>query len=82
MMPKRIAELWAWVAIEKDGSEGVLGAEMTIEGQRMFVPLVGADRARIESYRAYAEAIGAKSKKRIKLVRFGAATIREVIEPL
>jgi hypothetical protein len=83
MMPQRIMELWAWVSVDpKDGSEGVIGASMKIEGVEMFVPLVGADRARIESYRVYAEAIGAKSKKRIRLIRYSNRTVRETLEPM
>ena len=44
MMSKIINELWAWVAIETDGSEGVVGATMSVLGRSTFAPLVGADR--------------------------------------
>ncbi len=41
---QKIERLFAWVSIEPDGGEGVLGASMRLQGRDMFVPLVGADR--------------------------------------
>jgi hypothetical protein len=73
MMPKTITELWAWVAIEPDGGEGVMGSEMMIDGRTMFVPLVGADRERIESYRGHAEKIAGLSGCKVKLMRYSEA---------
>jgi hypothetical protein len=75
MMPQKITELWAWVS-EAEG-EGVLASEMEIDGRTMLVPLVGADRERIESYRPHALEIARLSGQAIKLMRFAAG---EVIE--
>jgi hypothetical protein len=75
MMPAKITELWAWLS-EAEG-EGVLASEMEIGGRVMLVPLVGADRERIESYRPHALAIARLSGQAIKLMRFAAG---EVIE--
>lgn len=52
----RIDELYAFVAIDKEGHEGILG--MTTAGG--WVPLIGADLARIESIKPYADATGIK----------------------
>lgn len=78
-MPQKIEELFAWVATETDGTDGVLGAEMQIQGRTMFVPLVGADRARIESYRGHAEAIRQMrgGDVPVRLMRFSTATVLE-----
>jgi len=78
MMPKKIVELWAWVREDEGDGEGILGTEIVIDGRPMFVPLVGADRERMESYRHYAIKIGQKTGRKIKLMRFSNA---EVIEP-
>lgn len=69
-MPKTITELWAWVAVESDGSEGILAKEMLIDGQHMFLPFVGADMARVESLRPHAEAMSGRFHKPIKLKHF------------
>ena len=77
-MPAKIVELWAWVREDEGKGEGILASEMEIDGRTMFVPLVGADRERIESYRPHAEKMARLFKQRIKLMRFSKA---EVIEP-
>lgn len=77
MVPAKIVELWAWVREDDGDGEGILASEMVLDGRRMFVPLVGADRARIESYRDFAYGIARVSGYKIKLVRFSSA---EVIE--
>ena len=72
---QKIAALYAWVAEEPDGGEGVLS--MQLGGVQM--PLVGADRERIESLRHYAEQIRALTSYPIRLVRY---THREDLEEL
>jgi len=72
-MPLKITELWAWVREDVGDGEGILAAEMEIEGQRMFVPLIGADRERIESYRPFAEEMARASGRPIKLMRYSQA---------
>jgi hypothetical protein len=77
--PQIIDALYASVATEPDGSEGLCGASMMLQGREMFVPLVGADRARVVSYRPYAEMTRAASGLPIRLLRF---TRREELETL
>ena len=48
--PKTIDALYAWIATEPDGGEGVCSAQI---GDTHF-PLVGADIDRVKSLRAYA----------------------------
>jgi hypothetical protein len=49
--PQKIERLYAWIATEADGKEGV-PAVTAPDGT--VCPLVGADRARIESFREIA----------------------------
>jgi len=77
MMPKKIDELWAWVREDQGDGEGVLAAEMVLDGRTMFVPFVGADRERIESYRAQAQDIARRTGRKVHLIRY---STREVIE--
>lgn len=82
MMPQKIEELFAWVATETDGSDGIMAAPMPIQGQMMLVPLVGADRVRVECYRATAEAIRRRrlsdgDRVLVRLMRFSTAAVLE-----
>lgn len=74
---QKIDALYAWVASEPDGGEGVAAA--SIPGLGGMVPLVGADRARMDSLRPYAELVRQQTGFPVRLVRFSA---REVIEDL
>lgn len=70
-----IDALYAWVATEPDGGEGVCSAQI---GDTHY-PLVGADMARIKSYRRHAELIHRMTGYPVRLVRFAH---REDIEVL
>ena len=77
--PKRIAELWAYIAAEGPGAddEGIMSSNMG--GGPVVVPLIGADRERAASYRAEAETITKATGKPHRLVHFrlvGEATRR------
>lgn len=75
MEPNKITELYAWVCTEPDGGEGIPAANLG----GMPMPLVGADKARIESLRPYAEDVAYQLGLPVKLVRF---TNMEVLEHL
>jgi hypothetical protein len=75
MKTKSIDALYAWVATEADGGEGVCAAD--ING--MMMPLVGADMDRIKLLRPFAIRIRAASGRPMRLVRFGQ---REDLEEL
>ena len=72
----RIESMFAFVA-EDTGpdDEGVIGTK-TPEG---WMPLVGADMARVDSLRPIAEAIARQLGKPVKLLRFGTREELEVI---
>lgn len=70
-MPQ-IDSLYAFVAEDSPGDEGIIGAK-TAEG---WLPLVGADMARVESLRPLAQALAQQTGKTIKLLHF--ETRREV----
>ena len=75
-MPQ-ITELWAFVSHEDDDpdDEGIC-AFLTADG---WMPMVGADKARIEQLRPMAETLAGAT--RIELRRFSAAEVIEVIRP-
>lgn len=65
-MEKKIDEMFAFVATEKDGQEGIIGAELN----GRFLPLVGADMARVVSLYPFAAALAEHSKVPLKVVKF------------
>ena len=76
----RIDEMYAFI-VEDSGpdDEGVIGIQ-SMEGDsgyRLWLPLVGADIARVNSLRPIARGIGRKIGKKVTLVHF---TNRQDIE--
>lgn len=63
---KRIDTLFAFIAVDEFGDEGVVGATLPGLG---FSMLAGADLARIESLRPLAEKIAKATSKEIKLIQ-------------
>lgn len=78
MMPKQIIDFYAWVATEPDGGEGVPAIDI---GGGVIMPLVGADRERVESLRPHAMAVCHMLGHPIKLVRFHGIETLESHEP-
>jgi len=72
-----IRDLYAFLAVHADGDEGVVG--MPVGGS--MLPLVAADRERLEALRPYARAAARASGLSIRLVRFTAREEIEVIDP-
>jgi len=65
---QKIDKLYAWIATEPDGGEGVCAAHF---GPAIgWAPLVGADRERIESYRQFAEEARKISGYPVRMVEF------------
>ncbi len=65
--------MFAFIALDEDGTEGVVGYP-TSQG---MLPLVGADMARVDSLRPYAQQIARSNGVPVTLVRF---SVREDIE--
>jgi hypothetical protein len=75
----RITELWAWVSIDPvDNNEGIIATYLPVEG---WMPLVGADRERIESLRPRALDTVKMTKQAVRLVRFRTREVLETIDP-
>jgi len=74
---QKIEKLYAWVATEPDGGEGVCA--MSIPSLGGMVPLVGADRARIESLRPHAAAVRTATGFPVRLKVFGSGVVLDEI---
>lgn len=66
----RITELFAWVATEADGDEGLPAVELLYEGRRMMMPLVGADITRVKSLMVHARGVREATNIPMRLCRF------------
>lgn len=77
-MPK-ITEMFAWVSTEPDGGEGICAAQMVMEGQLIYMPLIGADANRVESLRSTVIEIHRQTGHPIKLVKFSSMEVIESI---
>ncbi len=80
-MPK-IKEMFAFIVEDKGpDDEGVIAFESRSKttGESLWLPLVGADMARVESLRPFAEGIGRQIGKRVKLCKFNNRQEIEII---
>ena len=75
-MPLTIDAIYAWVAIESNGAEGVCAT--TVGG--LVMPLIGADIDRIKSLRPFAEQTYALTGRPVHLLRFSRREDLEIIE--
>jgi hypothetical protein len=75
---KLIEEMFAFVSEDGD-CEGVVA----LQGRDgMWMPLVGADMARVDSIRVVAQKIANSTGRRLRLLRFTVRHELEVIEPV
>lgn len=72
----RIDSMYAYVAEDEEG-EGITAMQTPSGG---WIPMVGADMARMESLRPVAEATVKATGNRVKLVRFTTRVELEVLE--
>jgi len=75
-MKLRVDEIFAFVSEDADGDEGICA--FVGEGG-MWMPMVCADMARVDSLRPMAKAIRQKTGMKIKLVRFSKRSFVEEI---
>lgn len=75
-MPLHIDEIFAFVSEDEHGNEGVCGFR-TNDGT--FLPMVCADKARVDSLREMADLIKRTSGMQIKLLRFSKRSLIEVL---
>jgi hypothetical protein len=75
----RIEQMYAWIALDPaDNTEGI---PSYLDPAGFHVPMVGADRKRIESLRPLAEQAAKTNGVKVTLVRFEIRTELETIEP-
>lgn len=71
----RIDAIWAFLTVHDDGDEGLISMPTAIG----HMPLIGADRTRVESLRPHAEMVAKATKKPVRLVRFDTRTVEETL---
>lgn len=72
----KIDDFWAFIALDQDGTEGLLG----FSSGNMMIPCVAADRARIESLRPIVKSIAKiQGAKKVTLCRFHSREDQEVL---
>ena len=75
--PDVIEEMYAFVSEDETG-EGIIAQFTPDHG---WLPLVGADQARVDSLRPYAQATANTTGTPVKLLKFSTRTEVEVINP-
>lgn len=73
---QKINKLYAWVATDKDGGEGIIASQRN----GLWFPMVSADRARVETLRAEVIDIGKISGLPIALLEFSERRVVEVLD--
>jgi hypothetical protein len=74
----RIDQVWAFVAVDEDGNEGVCAAPFTGMG---VVPLIAADEARLASILPVAQRIATMSGRTVKLIKLSVREELQVFHP-
>ncbi len=75
----RINEVWLYTSIGDDDEEGVLSAEVIIEGRRVQMPLVGTDPIRRDQIRELAVSIGRRARRTVRCLHFPIAPTVEIL---
>jgi hypothetical protein len=74
----RIDAIWAFLSID-DGGEGVVAAPLQL--RMASVPLIAADKARLDSLKPLARKLATVFKKPIRLVKFSTRENVETYQP-
>lgn len=73
---EKITEVYVFASVDIHG-EGIIGQNMHVMGNNVFMPFVCADKNRMESLKPIAKEIAKETGKKIKLIKL---TTREEIE--
>jgi len=73
---KAINEMFCFIASDDEG-EGICGISTPIG----FMPMVAADKERVDSLMEFAQSISNEGNMKISLVKFEKRTLLETIEP-
>lgn len=76
-MALKVDQMYAYVSVDDDGDEGICG----IRTGMGWMPMVGADMARMLSLRNHAELVAQESGRTVRLVRFGVRELLDTITP-
>jgi hypothetical protein len=77
---KTVDIIYAWIATEPNGDEGICSTQVDLPDLGpSHIPLIGADRERVESLRPYAEMVRLGTGYPVRLVRF---LVKETLEVL
>lgn len=76
-MAFEITEIWAFIAVDDDGDEGLT----SFQQNNKLIPMIAADEDRVAIYMPIAKAMAKKSGKKVRLVKFTMREDVEVIEP-
>lgn len=77
-MPLKITELFAFIGLDEQGDEGLVAWH---DPQYGWMPLVGADPARLESYRQMAEHVAFHTRRPVREVHFTHMEDRGAVAP-
>lgn len=77
MPVEKITVLYAYIATDDKNEEGLCAFKSNVG----WIPMVGADLARLEVLRPFAETVAKESNKRVELRRFVGQEIVEIIHP-
>ena len=72
----RIETIWAWLSVD-DGGEGVCAAPMN----GMTLPLIAADKTRLDQIHPIAKTIAWKFRKTLRLAKFTKREDYEIMQP-
>jgi hypothetical protein len=72
-----IEEMYAFISYDKDDNDEGICAMNT---RGMWIPMVGADMARVESLKPVAQQIVSMTGKKIKICKFSTREVLEIIK--
>lgn len=78
MTGKKIEEMFCFAVEEEDGGEGV---PAVARADGMVMPLMGADYARVESLRPFAQRIANETGKTMRIYRFSCKEVLGEVVP-
>jgi hypothetical protein len=76
-MNVKITELFAFICTDENGDEGIPAINLI----GMVMPLIGADRKRIESLREAGQDSANKTGRQVRIAVFRGMEVIEVLEP-
>lgn len=78
MANQKIEAVWLFISMDDDGDEGI-PAMMGPDG--VWLPLLAADRQRVDDLRPMAQEVATASGREVRLVEFTVMDEVEVLEP-